>query len=325
MLDAFVAIRLYYYGFTFHRPLASPTISGIPPRPHAALTTLSSPSKAISYWYRPHKSTTKHPILFIHGIGIGLWPYVDFLAEVIARDPDVGIIAVEIMSISARIEDPVLLTADIRAEVNKILEAHNWEKSVVVANSYGTIITTQIFHDPLIRPKIASMLLVDPVTFLLHMPDVAYNVTARSPSKTSEWVLWYFSAKDMGVAHTLHRRSFWQENIMWKEDVEGMDVTVALAGQDIIVPAEEVARYISGDTDRFRKRSEKRVEEFKQKPWEGKGLEILWYQDADHASVFDYKSWRRPLVDVVERYCWQEAGEAEKYLKAKKGSYFMSG
>lgn len=40
-----------------------------PPRP---MTLLSGPSvdPNIPYWYRPHRSRTKLPILFIHGIGV---------------------------------------------------------------------------------------------------------------------------------------------------------------------------------------------------------------------------------------------------------------
>ena len=47
--------------------------------------------------------------MFIHGIGIGLYPYIKFLADLNAEDGkdsldgQVGIIAIEIMPISSRI------------------------------------------------------------------------------------------------------------------------------------------------------------------------------------------------------------------------------
>lgn len=41
--------------------------------------------------------------------------------------------------------------------------------------SYGSVITTHLLHMPQIAQKIGSMLFIDPVSFLLHLPDVAYN------------------------------------------------------------------------------------------------------------------------------------------------------
>ena len=65
-----------------------------------------------------------------------------------------------------------------------------------------------MLDDPLLAPRISATLFVDPVTLLLHMPDVAYNFTIRAPKATNEWVLWYFASKDPGVAHTLGRHFF---------------------------------------------------------------------------------------------------------------------
>lgn len=49
---------------------------------------------------------------------------------------------------------------------------------------------------------------------------------------------------DPGVSHTLGRRFFWNENVLWKEDFEGRKVTAALAGRDLIVDTEAVGRYL---------------------------------------------------------------------------------
>jgi pimeloyl-ACP methyl ester carboxylesterase len=235
------------------------------------------------------------PVVYIHGIGIGLFPYVDLLQEFAAIEPDVGIIAVEIMPISARITTPQLLTEDLRTDFSKILDYHGWTSFVLASNSYGTFITTQIFHSPDIRPRIAKMLLIDPVSFLLHLPDVAYNVTARTPHKRTEWTLWYFSAKDMYVSHTLHRRSFWTESIMWKEDLKDIDVTVCLAGNDIIVNSDAVGRYLFGDEN-------DELGTWKERLWTGKGLDLVWFAEGDHADVFDHQWMRERLVNVMVKY-----------------------
>jgi hydrogenase maturation factor len=96
----------------------------------------------VTYWHRPHTSKTRLPVLFIHGIGVGLYPYTNFLAELSAQDGDkdlvdgqTGIIAIELMSISSHLTVDTLLKNDICEEIELILEAYNWGKFVLVSHS----------------------------------------------------------------------------------------------------------------------------------------------------------------------------------------------
>ena len=79
--------------------------------------------------------------MFIHGIGIGLYQYINFLADLKARDGElddgqVGIIAVELMSVSSRITHESLSKEAMCEEVDCIVKAHQWEKFVLVSHSY---------------------------------------------------------------------------------------------------------------------------------------------------------------------------------------------
>jgi hypothetical protein len=69
---------------------------------------------------------------------------------------------------------------------------------------------------------------------------------------TKELILWYFGSKDIGVAHTLSRRFFWSENILWKEELGVNDgqrtATVVLSGNDDIVNARAVRQYLTTST-----------------------------------------------------------------------------
>ncbi len=101
----------------------------------------SSPARSLTYWHRPHTSKTRLPILFIHGIGVGLYPYIDFLAELNANDGEdlsdgqMGIIALEIMPVSSRITGEAMSQDKIGDEVHRILKEHKWEKFVLVSHS----------------------------------------------------------------------------------------------------------------------------------------------------------------------------------------------
>lgn len=131
-----------YHSFNFHRTslLRFPTI--FPFRPLALLSPHRSPAKTLTYWHRPHTSKTRLPVLFIHGIGIGLYPYVNFLAELNVGDEtdgsggELGIIAVEIMPVSFRITGEALQKDEMCHEIHCILKEHGWEKFVLVSHSW---------------------------------------------------------------------------------------------------------------------------------------------------------------------------------------------
>jgi hypothetical protein len=102
----------------------------------------------------------------------------------------------------------------------------------------------------------------------------------------------------MGVSHTLFRRFFWSENILWKEDIQNRRVTVVLGGKDLIVDTEVVKAYLTDDESMTQEKKS-----WKEGVWKGDGLDVLWFPELDHAQVFDKKSTRARLVDVVRSYC----------------------
>lgn len=273
-----------------------------PPRPLTLFTTHTTPARTLSYWHRPHTSKSRLPVLFIHGIGIGLFTYAHFLAQLNrkkddAADGETGVVAIEVMPISFRITHAALDREEMKDEILKIVHSHGWTKFVLVAHSYGTVIATHLLHDKASSAMIDSVLLVDPVSILLHYPDVAYNFTCRQPVKANEHQLYYFASMDMGVAHALSRRFFWQENILWKHELEGRRVTVVLAGKDLIVNTQAVGQYLAVDGD-----AESKDSSWKRRDWKGVGLDIIFHEDLDHAQVFDTKADYNQLVEVVRRY-----------------------
>ncbi|KAH7304600.1 hypothetical protein B0I35DRAFT_445096 [Stachybotrys elegans] len=307
VVNTLVSIYLRYYSFDFHRASLFRFLTVFPTRPLTLFTTCRSPARTLTYWHRPHTSRTRLPVLFIHGIGVGLGLYAPFLVNLNAEhgedppDGQVGIIAVEIMPISSRITAKAMLKGEICKEIHCILKAHGWERFVLVSHSYGSVVTTHFLHTPQIARKIGPILFVDPVSFLLHLPDVAYNFICRKPVHASEHLLSYFGSKDMGVAHTLFRRFIWSENILWKEDIQGHRVAVVLAGRDVIVDTRTIGAYLTGANDWSLD-----TESWKNRVWKGKGLNLLWFQDLNHGEVFTQRRTREILVDIIRTFALEE-------------------
>jgi triacylglycerol esterase/lipase EstA (alpha/beta hydrolase family) len=129
---------MLYHGFEYHRTsiIRFPTV--FPLRPLTLFTTKRSPVKILSYWLRPHTSKTKLPIVFLHGIGIGLWTYVDFLAALNNQgndDGEIGIIAIEILPVSFRITHSALDKEVMCRQIKNILLHHGFENFVLVTHS----------------------------------------------------------------------------------------------------------------------------------------------------------------------------------------------
>jgi pimeloyl-ACP methyl ester carboxylesterase len=204
-------------------------------------------------------------------------------------DEDTGVLAIEILPLSMRITPPILHRSSICLAMTRILDTHNIDRFVLAAHSYGTVIVAHMLRSPELGHRITAALLIDPIPFLLHLPNVAYNFLYRQPRSANEWQLWYFASRDADVSRSLSRHFFWTECVLWKEDLDGRPIGVALSGDDQIVDAEAVRKYLTGE------------EEMKES-WESGTLQVLFYPSLDHAMVFDTKSRRFPLINILRKF-----------------------
>ncbi|KAK1254691.1 hypothetical protein MKX08_008686 [Trichoderma sp. CBMAI-0020] len=310
LVDQFTHLALSWHGFKFYARGPATALATFPPRPQEIFSSRRSRASQLSYWHRPHTSNDCNPVVFFHGIGVGLWTYISFLARICAaKESDggqaIGIVAVEILPVSFRLTSPPLGKAEFLRQMAKILEHHQWNKFTITSHSYGSVQTTHMLHSPALRHMITSVVLIDPVTVMLHLPDVAYNFTRRRPREAYEWVLWYFASTDPGVANSLGRHFFWRENIIWKEDLLSYEnaglrshrrkVAVCLAGKDILVGTSRVAQYLgdagmaginqAGGTNRTAE------------------VEVLMFPMLDHAQVFASSLHYERVCRVIRSYC----------------------
>ncbi|KAL7796809.1 hypothetical protein V8C37DRAFT_408277 [Trichoderma ceciliae] len=299
LVDQATYFALSWHGFKFYARGSAAALATFPPRPQEIFASRRSRAPQLSYWHRPHASNDCNPVVFFHGIGVGLWTYVSFLANIHAAKErgggqGIGVIAVEMVPISFRLTSPPLGKAEFLLQMAKILEHHRWDKFTVASHSYGSVQTTHMLHSPALRHKITSVVLIDPVTLMLHLPDVAYNFTRRKPQEAYEWLLWYFACTDPGVAYLLAKDFVWWENIIWKEDFQQgfpRKVAVCLAGRDVLVNTCSVAQYLTegiGQAGGVNQAAE---------------VEVLRFPMLDHAQIFGSEPDIGQITRLIRSYC----------------------
>ncbi|KAL8366796.1 hypothetical protein RB595_008753 [Gaeumannomyces hyphopodioides] len=346
-LDGLVCLWLLATGYKFYRQPVSSFFKAFPFRPIALLSPHASAAPGMSFWYRPHRSTTRRPVIIIHGLGLGIVPYQFWMATI---PKDVGIIAVELLPVSTRVTiDPLAPTAQIcddvaaiAAQVRKV-DPGKWDDFVLVTSSYGTMFVAPLIRHPDFGPRISGNILCDPVSLLLHLPQVAYNFTRRTPRPSirghpgwgNEWEIWWASATDAGTAHTLARRFCWRESILWREDLimglrnaemgrlkptfsgesarsgvphVGMRTTVIQGGEDCIAPAKHVAAYVYSGNVNYTQADMNEWTEYK---WTGTAeLELVFMDGLDHGQGMMVPRPSMIIRKVVDGYCRRDLTKA---------------
>ncbi|KAG8162251.1 hypothetical protein KVR01_008016 [Diaporthe batatas] len=336
-LDMMMSLWLLATGYKFYRRARSTFFTLFPVRPLTLLSPNVSDAPEMSYWYRPHRSKTHRPVIIVHGLGIGLPPYQFWMATI---PKDVGIIAVEMLPISTRITSQVLPStqelcdsiAAIAAQARREDRA-SWNDFVLVTSSYGTLLVKKLINHPDFGPRISGNILCDPVALLLHLPDVAYNFTRRTPTKArrgrpgraNEFEITWASATEAGTAYSLARRFCWRESALCREDImpsaqdaergtsrygdqedqspssTSMRTTVIQGGEDCIAPAKNVAAYVFDGGVTYNHID---IRAWKEYEWKGtEELELVFLDGKDHGQAMMVPRPSKKIRQVVEGYC----------------------
>ncbi|KAF9418560.1 hypothetical protein BGZ94_009668 [Podila epigama] len=171
----------------------------------------------VAYWYRtPANPENKTPLVFIHGIGIGLVQYIHLIIGLttISRP----LILVEVPYVSNRMVKVECLTPDqTYFAIERLLRKHNHPKATFMGHSLGTMLCAAICRaSPASSSKsiVAGLILADPICFLTHH-SIARNFAYRTPSTASQLVMDLFAAREIGTSWYIMRRFCWNQCVMF--------------------------------------------------------------------------------------------------------------
>lgn len=175
-----------------------------------------------SIYHRPasvsgkNNSKQSHPIVFIHGIGVGL---IHYLALICCFPKEVDIYIVEWPYVAMQMTtDSPSMDRTVSTFIRMLdVDCHN--QACFVAHSLGTTAVSWMLKDPEGVKRVASTVLMDPVTFLLCDPTVATAFVYKDPTSTMDYLMHFFLSRELFIANALSRNFNWSHNIMFVEDL----------------------------------------------------------------------------------------------------------
>ena len=205
----------------------------------------------LSYWVRDGEAPGDDdgfrpaPVVFAHGIGVGLLPYKDAIAKLAAgaRAAGAATYLLELPAISTTLQGEELpRPVDLAADVSLALRSNGDAAAVFVGHSFGSAAMSYVLrHAP---DVVAASVFVEPVVFLLNRPNVSNGfLFDKSPDPILDVL-----RSDPDIAFSMRRRFWWQEAVLWADQIR-VPTDVFLSDFDKIVPGAAVRAYLADEAD----------------------------------------------------------------------------
>jgi pimeloyl-ACP methyl ester carboxylesterase len=199
-------------------------------------------SGKLKYWIRVPETAAARlrlPIVFVHGVGVGLVTYMGMIKQFMKLD--CPIICIELPFISSNIQPVVPRIDDQVQSIENLLNRWGIKKAAFVGHSYGSVVLSWMAQQA--PDRVASLAFLDPVVFMLNLKDILYNFLYRheQDGKISDLV-----GSELYLNNALRRNFWWYRNILWASDMQKAEIPtlVCLSEKDEIVPVEAVLQHL---------------------------------------------------------------------------------
>lgn len=215
--------------------------------------------RGIAYYYKgnhPPRTTTvvggatdapsaKLPLVFLHGVGMGLLPYLTFLIALVATEHPV--LAVEFKHIAMRWCSDVPSSEELADVVDEVLEHHEIQRAAVVAHSYGTVVASRLLQAH--KKRIAHLTLIDPICLAMYLPVMLKYFVYQKPQVGNlvAELMMFSAARDLHTSGTVCRNFYWSAINLWEEQLPHNSLVV-LSGRDCLVMTRHVERWLHQHT-----------------------------------------------------------------------------
>jgi pimeloyl-ACP methyl ester carboxylesterase len=165
-------------------------------------------------------SESEPPLVFVHGVGIGLATYLPFLLRLSSASQRAGrtIVLIELPHVSMKLNVDTIPRMDVIAECAAIFfKQQAVPPALWVAHSLGTFVFAVVNR---LQPElVAGAVLVDPVCFLLWEPDLLRNFCYKVPETPMQIIQNYHVCRELSISHFFHRHFWWHECVQFAKQM----------------------------------------------------------------------------------------------------------
>jgi hypothetical protein len=181
------------------------------------------------------------PIVFIHGIGIGLGYYLPLIDELVKLRRPIFLPEIPYVSgfrpwISRK---SILTPAAAVSFLTQMLASHGYLKASFIGHSYGTSwLSYMCKYAP---DAMCSLLFLDPICFCLHHPCLtkSFVYSRADPGSIS-----YMIRTDVMINWTIQRSFPWSRIILFEEQIPDIPCSIYLSENDALIPFKTIEKYL---------------------------------------------------------------------------------
>ncbi|KAF0717143.1 Aste57867_2467 [Aphanomyces stellatus] len=210
-------------------------------------------ARGLHYWHQPSldsSTSTVSPLVFVHGMGVGLLLYLPLVWQLKAAHPDRPLFLLEMPCISMQWVEDVPSKDTTLAGIRRMLADHGIARAHWMGHSYGTAICSWVCQE--MPAAVAHATFVDPIVFYLWKRDVAYNFLYRAPSTGLELLMWYYVSTEVHVSYVMRRDMWWYTMVCFPEHLPrdptkkngNIAASIYLSSDDLIVNTKAVQTHL---------------------------------------------------------------------------------
>mmetsp|Transcript_5 Transcript_5/g.18 ORF Transcript_5/g.18 Transcript_5/m.18 type:complete len:476 (-) Transcript_5:1885-3312(-) len=201
---------------------------------------------SFNYMVRRARSTGKTklaPLVFIHGIGVGLMPYAMLTSKLLSvMNETRDVVVIELPAVAQQLFPSLLVADQFCSDLKKMFQAEGFDRARFVGHSYGTMCLAWICKG---TPELVdSFVFLDPGCFLLHYTKLVKSIIYKDALSEAEKLFHYFLRSELFFNNHVRRNFLWDKNILFFEQIpKRCQTTVVLSGNDEIMPVAEIRAY----------------------------------------------------------------------------------
>lgn len=218
----------------------------------------------LRYWTRQRRgdvnpaldvaSPRQMPLVFVHGLGVGLVPYYLFLYRLSKRHSG-ELYVPEFPFFAMAPWESVPSAREVVAQLQDMLAANRHTGAHFVGHSFGSVVIGWMLK--MSPSSVVYTTLMEPAMFLMIKADSLSKLLYAPTKSCYETLIRYFAFRELFTVNLLCRNCFWEQSTVWPEDIH-VPAVVQLAGNDHCVASRFVRRLLEHECEARKQRKLKK-------------------------------------------------------------------